>query len=133
MHGDNPPYLAYLISHPEDSCNSSCDFSCSLSERSRRARSVQAFPFRAYPLHTAFCHYYVYLLLTLPFDIVRSRTPWIGGATKPVGASFTSALSIKLIVIIAEATEKRSIFLAHNRYSSPEVTSESIVRVSSAS
>lgn len=64
-----------------------------------------------------------YLLLTLPFDVARSRTLWLGHATRPVAAAFTSALAIKLITLIAEAIEKRPILLDRYRGSSPEVTS----------
>lgn len=64
----------------------------------------------------------VYLLLTLPFDIVRSRTLF-GGATKAVAAFFTSTLAIKVMILVAEAVEKRRILLDRYRYSSPEVTS----------
>ncbi|RFU28601.1 hypothetical protein B7463_g7731, partial [Scytalidium lignicola] len=65
----------------------------------------------------------VYLLLTVPFDIARARTLWIGGATKPIAAIFTSTLGVKLMILIAEAIEKRSILLDRYRDSSPEVTS----------
>jgi ATP-binding cassette, subfamily C (CFTR/MRP), member 1 len=64
-----------------------------------------------------------YLLLTLPFDVARSRTLWLGQATRSIGATFTSALAVKLIILIAEAIEKRAILLDRYRYSSPEVTS----------
>ena len=64
----------------------------------------------------------VYLLLTLPFDIVRSRTLF-GGATKPVAALFTSALVIKVMILIAEAIDKQNILLDRYKCSSPEVTS----------
>jgi ATP-binding cassette subfamily C (CFTR/MRP) protein 1 len=64
-----------------------------------------------------------YLLLTLPFDGARARTLWLGRATRPVAAAFTSALGIKLFILIAEAIEKRSILLDRYRNSSPEATS----------
>src|ERR1700709_1046205 len=65
----------------------------------------------------------VYLLLTLPFDAARCRTLWIDGATGSVAAVFTSTLGVKLMILIAEAMEKREILLARYRNSSPEVTS----------
>lgn len=64
-----------------------------------------------------------YLLLTLPFDVARSRTLWLARATRPIAATFTSALCIKVIILIAEAVEKRSILLDRYRHSSPETTS----------
>ncbi|KIM99556.1 hypothetical protein OIDMADRAFT_125496 [Oidiodendron maius Zn] len=63
-----------------------------------------------------------YLLLTLPFDAARARTLWLGRATRPVAAAFTSALGIKLIILITEAMEKRSILLDRYRHTSPEAT-----------
>lgn len=65
----------------------------------------------------------VYLLLTLPFDVMRARTLWLGGGTKSIAAVFTSTLGIKLMALIAEAIEKRGILLDRYRNSSPEVTS----------
>jgi ATP-binding cassette subfamily C (CFTR/MRP) protein 1 len=65
----------------------------------------------------------VYLIITLPFDVARSRTLWLDGATKSVAAVFTSAVCLKVMIRILEAVEKRSILLDRYRYSSPEVTS----------
>jgi hypothetical protein len=65
----------------------------------------------------------VYLIITLPFDVARSRTLWLDGATKSVAAIFTSAVCLKVMILILEAVEKRSILLDRYRYSSPEVTS----------
>jgi len=65
----------------------------------------------------------IYLLFTLPLDVARSRTLWIHGATKSVAAVFTSTMAVKIMVLIAEAIEKRHILLARYDYSSPEVTS----------
>jgi len=65
----------------------------------------------------------VYLLVTLPFDVARCRTLWIDGATKSVAAVFSSTVGVKLIILVAEAIEKRNILLDRYRYSSPEVTS----------
>lgn len=65
----------------------------------------------------------VYLLVTLSFDIARCRTLWMDGATGPVAAVFSSMLGVKVMILIAEAIEKRDILLARYRYSSPEVTS----------
>ncbi|CZR62077.1 related to multidrug resistance protein [Phialocephala subalpina] len=65
----------------------------------------------------------VYLLLTLPFDITRCRALWMLGSTKSVAAAFSSAIGIKVMVLITEAIEKRHILLGRYRYSSPEATS----------
>ncbi|KAH8808808.1 putative multidrug resistance-associated protein [Xylogone sp. PMI_703] len=65
----------------------------------------------------------VYLLLTLPFDVVRARTLWIASSSKSTAAVFTSALGVKIMILITEAIEKRSILLDQYRGSSPESTS----------
>jgi ATP-binding cassette subfamily C (CFTR/MRP) protein 1 len=64
-----------------------------------------------------------YLLLTLPFDAARSRTLWLGRATRPIAAAFSSTLAVKLIILITEAIEKRPILLDRYRRASPEATS----------
>ncbi|KAF7905842.1 hypothetical protein EAF00_000121 [Botryotinia globosa] len=65
----------------------------------------------------------VWLLLTLPFDIARTRSLWLVHANNPTAAVFTSALGVKIMVIIAEAVEKRHILLDRYRNTSPENTS----------
>lgn len=65
----------------------------------------------------------VYLLLTLPFDVARSRSLWFNGDTQTIAAMFTSAIAIKVLILITEAIEKRSILLDRYRHFSPEVTS----------
>jgi ATP-binding cassette subfamily C (CFTR/MRP) protein 1 len=65
----------------------------------------------------------VYLLLTLPFDAARARTLWLDGATKPIAAVFTSTLGVKVMILIAEAIEKRAILIDRYQNSSPEMTS----------
>ncbi|PVH72950.1 putative ATP-binding cassette transporter [Cadophora sp. DSE1049] len=65
----------------------------------------------------------VYLIITLPFDVARSRTLLIHGTTQTFGAVFTSALAVKVLILISEAIEKRNILLDQYRYTSPEVTS----------
>lgn len=65
----------------------------------------------------------VYLLITLPFDMARCRTLWMDGATASLAAVFSSALGVKVLILIAEAIEKRDILLSRYRNSSPEVTS----------
>ncbi|MCJ1399110.1 hypothetical protein MMC11_002312 [Xylographa trunciseda] len=65
----------------------------------------------------------VYVLLTLPLDIARSRTLWLNDGTKSIAAVFTGTLGIKLLVLVAEAIEKRALLLPRYRYTSPETTS----------
>ena len=65
----------------------------------------------------------IYLMITLPFDIARCRTLWTGGDTKHIAAVFTSTLGVKLMLVIAEAIEKRDILLERYRTPNREVTS----------
>ena len=65
----------------------------------------------------------VYLLLTLPFDIARARTLWLNTATGTIAAVFTSGLAVKLMIVITEAIEKRSILIDRYRHASQESTS----------
>jgi len=65
----------------------------------------------------------VYLLLTLLFDVVRSRTLWKKGASTTIAALFTSSTCVKIIILITEAVEKRNILLVPFQHSSPEATS----------
>ncbi|KAF7914004.1 uncharacterized protein EAF01_000410 [Botrytis porri] len=65
----------------------------------------------------------VWLLLTLPFDMARARSLWLVHANNPTAAVFTSALGVKIMVIIVEAVEKRHILLDRYRNTSPETTS----------
>ncbi|THV45348.1 hypothetical protein BGAL_0499g00020 [Botrytis galanthina] len=65
----------------------------------------------------------VWLLLTLPFDMARARSLWLVNVNNPTAAVFTSALGVKILVIIAEAVEKRHILLDRYRNTSPENTS----------
>lgn len=75
----------------------------------------------------------VYLLLTLLFDIARARTLWLDGVTKTVAAVFSSTIMIKVMILVIEAVEKRSILLERYQNSSPEVTSGIYSRKSSIS
>jgi ABC-type multidrug transport system fused ATPase/permease subunit len=64
-----------------------------------------------------------YLLLTLVFDIARVRTLFLNGVSGPLAACFSSMMGVKIMVLLAEAIEKRSILLEPYRYLSPEETS----------
>lgn len=65
----------------------------------------------------------VYLVFTLLFDCVITRTLWLLRDVDVVARLFTSAAVTKLLVLAVEAWEKRSILLAQYRELSPEVTS----------
>lgn len=65
----------------------------------------------------------VYLLLTLLFDIARSRTLWLAGTSGSIATVFTAAVGVKTVILVAEAIEKRGILLPRYQSSSPEVTS----------
>ena len=53
----------------------------------------------------------IYLIITLPFDVARSRTYFLHNETRTIAAVFTSALAIKILILISEAIEKRRILL----------------------
>ena len=65
----------------------------------------------------------LYIFFTLPLDAARARTLWLRGQSLDLAAAFTSTVSIKLVVLIVEAFEKRAILLAQYRDVSPEATS----------
>lgn len=65
----------------------------------------------------------VYLLLTLLFDVVRTRSLWQITGTKTIAACFSSSVSVKSIILFTEAFEKRDILLYPFQNASPEVTS----------
>ena len=64
-----------------------------------------------------------YALLSLPLDVARVRSLWIRGGSAPLAAVLSGTVSVKLLVIIAEAVEKRDILLHQYRAYSPESTS----------
>lgn len=66
---------------------------------------------------------YVYLLFTLLFDIVRTRTLWQSSSTKTIAALFSSSLGVKFLILFTEAIEKRDILLTPFQHTSPEGTS----------
>jgi len=65
----------------------------------------------------------VYLLLTLLFDCAIARTAWLVYDADVVAKLYTSSAAIKLLVLAAEAWEKRSILLDRYQHLSPETTS----------
>lgn len=64
-----------------------------------------------------------YLLLTLPFDAAQLRTRWMRGEDLTVSAVASTVLAVKLLVLISEAAEKRSLLYAAYADPSPEATS----------
>ena len=64
-----------------------------------------------------------YLLLTLPFDAAQLRTRWLRGEDLAGNGVASAILGVKLLVLIYEATEKRSLLLAPYVDPSPEATS----------
>lgn len=65
----------------------------------------------------------VYLLLTLLFDVARARTLWLDGTTRSIASVFTSGFGVKLMILVTEGMEKRSILMERYRNASPEATS----------
>jgi len=65
----------------------------------------------------------VYLLLTLLFDIVHTRTIWQKQDTSTIAGLLSSSIGVKLLLVVTEAMEKRDILHAPFRNASPEVTS----------
>ena len=64
-----------------------------------------------------------YLLLTLVFDIARVRTLFITDTSGAFSSCFASMMAVKVLVLLAESIEKRSILLPPYRDLSPEETS----------
>lgn len=65
----------------------------------------------------------VYVLLSLPLDVARVRSLWLRGGSYPLAAAFTSTISVKVLVLIIEATDKRGILLSQYSGYSPESSS----------
>jgi ABC-type multidrug transport system fused ATPase/permease subunit len=64
-----------------------------------------------------------YILLTLIFDIARVRTLFLNSANKSIAGIFTCMMGVKMMVLLAEAIEKRKLLLRPYRDLSPEETS----------
>ena len=64
-----------------------------------------------------------YILLTLVFDIARTRTLFLDSNSRFIAGIFSSMIGVKVMVLLAEAVEKRHILLAPYRDLSPEETS----------
>ncbi|KAF2718047.1 hypothetical protein K431DRAFT_297243 [Polychaeton citri CBS 116435] len=65
----------------------------------------------------------IYLLLSLPMDIVKARTLWMNGDSVALAVVSTIAVAAKLVALISEAVEKRNVLLARYRAWSPGTTS----------
>jgi ABC-type multidrug transport system fused ATPase/permease subunit len=64
-----------------------------------------------------------YILFTLIFDIARVRTMFLGSNDKSITTIFSSMIGVKVIVLLAEAVEKRQLLMPSYRDLSPEETS----------
>lgn len=64
-----------------------------------------------------------YLLLTLVFDIARVRSLFLDDTSRLIAGCFASMMGVKVMVLLAEAIEKRYILLEPYRDLSPEETS----------
>jgi ATP-binding cassette, subfamily C (CFTR/MRP), member 1 len=62
----------------------------------------------------------VYLLLTLLFDLARSRTLWLAAQDTPLSAIFTSSIAIKLVILMLETANKRHYMSSKDQQRSPE-------------
>jgi ATP-binding cassette subfamily C (CFTR/MRP) protein 1 len=65
----------------------------------------------------------IYLLLTVVFDIVRSRTYSLSPDLDAIATVFTSRVAVELILAIVEARPKRRLLLPEFADSPPETTS----------
>lgn len=70
----------------------------------------------------------IYLLISIPFDVARSRTLWLIPFTQNVALVVTISTVVKLGVLILEASGKREILLDRYRDLPPEATSGIINR-----
>lgn len=70
----------------------------------------------------------VYLGLTLLLDCAISRTLWLLNGTRVVAGLLTSTITLKIVILMFELWEKRSILLSQYRHLSPEVTSSILNR-----
>ncbi|RAH67283.1 putative ATP-binding cassette transporter [Aspergillus aculeatinus CBS 121060] len=64
-----------------------------------------------------------YILLTLVFDAARVRSLFRASAASSLSGVFSSMIAVKVMVLLAEAVEKRQILLPPYRGLSPEETS----------
>ncbi|KAL4924344.1 putative ABC multidrug transporter [Aspergillus undulatus] len=66
-----------------------------------------------------------YLFVTVLFDIAKTRTLWLreaGGTSETIAALTSVTVVLKLVLILLESTEKRSILLDEYRAYPPEAT-----------
>ncbi|TVY94269.1 ABC transporter, partial [Lachnellula willkommii] len=61
-----------------------------------------------------------YLFFSLLFDIARCRTFWLGETETAIAGLFTAAVTIKVVVLVLEAVEKRGILKPGFRDAPPE-------------
>ena len=63
-----------------------------------------------------------YILLSGAFDVVQIRTLWLQ-LDKHIAAVYSTSLGVKILILVLEATEKRSFLSARYSTLSPEATS----------
>jgi ATP-binding cassette, subfamily C (CFTR/MRP), member 1 len=71
----------------------------------------------------------LYLLATLLFDAARVRTEWLIGTDDGYAGALTASLSVKCVMLVLEAVEKRSLLLGMERHFSVESTSGIFSRI----
>lgn len=65
----------------------------------------------------------LYLLISLPFDVARSRTLWLSSSRQSIALVLTISTVVKAAVLVLEANTKRDILLDRYRDLPPEATS----------
>lgn len=70
----------------------------------------------------------VYLIFTLLFDVVQTRTLWLLGSVAAVSGVFTASVAVKAMLLVLEAHQKRAYLFAEYRDLPPESTSGIISR-----
>ena len=65
----------------------------------------------------------IFLFLSILFDIVRTRTTWLGSEARALAGTTTAAVVLKLAILALETVNKRSILLEAYSKLSKEATS----------
>lgn len=65
----------------------------------------------------------IFLFLSILFDIVRTRTAWLGSEARALAGTTTAAVVLKLAILALETVNKRSILLEAYTELSKEATS----------
>lgn len=70
----------------------------------------------------------MYLSLSILFDVARTRTLWLLGQERVIAIIFTCTVALRVMMIVLESTEKRSILTAPYRAYPQEATSGAFSR-----